>query len=113
MHKFHHATNRIRHTRDRIWQSMRIMRRFTVHDLMATAVSNYDNTSKFITALADVGVLRCEIPSGARPGVPCRQPAVWKLARDLGPITPQVRRLPGEPGRVIFDHNKNQILRAC
>lgn len=74
--------------RAKAWQAMRVMRRFTVTDLVTTSGIGEDNCSKYVRRLARAKFLRL---SKARAcGVPgsCH---VWLLVRDSGPRAPILR----------------------
>ncbi len=82
--------------RRKIWQSMRIMRRFTIPDLCRTTGAKRNNTKKFIWALAEHGYVA---PFGnyvsGRPGI--FKP--WRLVRDIGPDYPVKCKKCGNPLR--------------
>lgn len=90
-------------TRARIWQSIRILRRFTLPDLVATAEANHDNARKFVQGLARVGYLRVAKPkqNGRKGGH-----QVWMLIRDTGPHPP---RLQSDGG--VWDPNTHTVHR--
>lgn len=44
--------------RQKVWQSMRILRRFTLPDLLRTTGERLDNTRKYVTNLTRHGYLR-------------------------------------------------------
>ena len=73
----------------RVWQSMRILRRFTVVDLMTTAELGDSAISRYVRALAKAGFLRLAQPLqnghiGSR--------NVWQLVRGLdSPLAPIAR----------------------
>lgn len=82
----------------RVWQSMRVMRRFTSAELIATAEAGETAVQKFIKAMHLTGYLRLQVPrvsgrAGSRD--------VWVLVRDSGPIVP-IRRYDGTG---VFDPN--------
>lgn len=74
--------------RDRIWQSMRVMRRFTQPDLQATAEAGRDNVRKYVRGLVAAGYLRIVKPkdSGRKGGHP-----IYQLVRDTGPRAPRLQ----------------------
>jgi hypothetical protein len=43
--------------RQRVWQSMRIMRRFTLNDLVVTAEVGYAIVAKFVWSLCQIGLV--------------------------------------------------------
>ncbi len=72
--------------RTRIWRSMRILRRFTVPDLAATADASVENTRKYLRDLTRARYVRkitIEVP---RRGVEGR--AIFALVKDTGPFAP-------------------------
>jgi len=84
--------------RARMWLAMRMLRRFTLPDICATAEVEDNNALQFTRSLMKGGFLRCEVPR--RSGVTAGS-AMYALAIDAGPMAPQVRR-DGE----IHDPNK-------
>ena len=93
--------NRQPRARDRAWQSMRIMRRFTLPDLMATAEISHDNAKKYVRGLVLSGYVRVvvERASGRKGGH-----AVYQLLRDTGPRAPRLQT----DGRT-YDPNEHRI----
>jgi hypothetical protein len=86
--------------RDRAWQSIRILRQFTVPDLMATAEIGRDNARKFLAGLWRAGYLR--IVSAKQNG--CRGGhTVYQLIRDAGPHAPRMQA----DGRT-YDPNRHE-----
>lgn len=75
--------------RRRIWQSMRIMRKFTIADLMRVTGSKHDNTRKYVGCLAVHGYLREITSSGYLRGVKGAF-KVWSIAVNPGPDHPLV-----------------------
>jgi hypothetical protein len=74
--------------RDRAWQTMRILRRFRLPDVVATAEIGAANARKYITALESAGYLRTvvEKQNGRKGGH-----AVYMLVRDTGPLAPRMQ----------------------
>ncbi|MBU0665378.1 MAG: hypothetical protein KJ990_12660 [Proteobacteria bacterium] len=73
--------------RKRLWQSMRILRQFTLPDLMRTATAKLDNTRKMVVQLTIHGYLR-EVPgyvSGRKGALKS-----WSIAINPGPDYPMV-----------------------
>jgi hypothetical protein len=95
-----HQLTRKPKARDRAWQSMRILRQFTVIDLMATAEMTHANASAYIRALARSGYLRVAQPAKSVLG----GQAVYQLVRDTGPYAPRLQT----DGRT-YDVNTHQI----
>ena len=82
----------------RVWQCMRVMRRFTRGQLMTTAEAGETAVQKYVRALADAGYLRLVAPRvNGRPG----SQDEWQLVRDSGP-QPPIRR---KDGNGVFDPN--------
>ena len=95
------AFNRLPRARDRAWQSMRILRLFTLPDLAATAEMGVDNARKYITGLRRSGYLTI-----ARAKQEGRKNGheVYRLVRDTGPRAPRLQ----SDGRT-YDPNQHQI----
>ncbi len=87
--------------RDRAWQSMRMLRTFTLPDLMATAEIGYDNIKKYIGGLECAGYLRRvrDKNNGRKGGH-----VAWMLVRNTGPRAPRLQ----SDGNT-YDPNKHKI----
>lgn len=73
--------------RSRMWQSMRVMRRFTVADLVATAEVGDSAATKYVRYLLRAGYLRCVVAKlNGRTG----GHAHYRLLKDTGPFAPRV-----------------------
>ena len=72
--------------RYQIWQSMRVLRRFTIPDLCRTSGAKGDNVIKFLHALQKHGYAAPfgKYIGGGRPG----EYKGWRLVRDIGPNYP-------------------------
>lgn len=71
--------------RRKVWQSMRIFRRFTVPDLCRTSGARRNNVRKFLRNLEEHGyIMRHGSYVSGRPGS-CQ---VWRLVKDCGPDYP-------------------------
>lgn len=82
--------------REQIWRSIRILRRFTIRSLAATAEASEVNVRKYLAALSAAGyVRRVSNPQPTR-----FETAAFVLARDTGPCAPK-----REAGGGIFDPN--------
>jgi len=83
--------------RYRAWRSMRMLKRFQIANLVATAGIRDNNAIKFVLGLERAGYLHCEVPcrSGVRMGG-----AVYTLIRDTGPVPPRVN-----PDGSVVDFN--------
>ena len=94
-------THRQPKARDRIWASMRIMVRFSIPELVATAETTKANAAKYVRGLAHAGYLRVVAPkrNGAKGGH-----AVYQLIRNTGPRAPRLTR----DGQT-FDMNERQF----
>lgn len=84
----HRIWNRQPVARDRIWQSMRVLRRFTQPELEATAEAGRDNVRKYVRGLVYAGYLRIDKPKqeGRKGGHP-----IYQLVRDTGPRAPRLQ----------------------
>lgn len=73
--------------RQRMWQSMRVLRQFTIADLAATTETPPNSVSHYVRALRDAGYVRCVQPvqSGRTAGHAC-----YALVRDSGPAAPRI-----------------------
>lgn len=89
-----------RHQADKIWKAMRILRRFTVAELVAVVETSTARTvGWYASLLTRTGFLRVIRPSGV--GAGRGSTATYQLLRDSGPTAPSVvhRRT------AIYDHN--------
>lgn len=93
---------RLPRARDRAWQSMRILRRFTLPDLCSTAEIGVDNVKRYVRGLTHANYLRCvrERQSGRKGGC-----SAWILIRNSGPQAPRLR----SDGNT-YDPNLNQVF---
>lgn len=90
--------------RTRLWQSMRIMRQFSLPDLVATAEVNSDNARKYVGALTRAGI--CRVSREKRNGYKGGH-QVWFLVRDLGPHAPTIQTDGG-----VWDPNAHTVYRG-
>ena len=69
-----------------IWQSMRVLRRFTIPDLCRTSGAGYNNVKKFLHVLRNHGYVAPfgKYIGGGRAG----EYKGWRLVRDIGPDYP-------------------------
>ncbi|MEJ1402533.1 MAG: hypothetical protein RPU61_03315 [Candidatus Sedimenticola sp. (ex Thyasira tokunagai)] len=74
--------------RDRAWQSMRILRQFTIPDLMGTADMGKDNARRYIRGLVLAGYL---IVSRKKRNGHKGGHEVYRLVRDTGPRAPRLQ----------------------
>ncbi|MGO1072592.1 hypothetical protein [Lysobacter sp. CA199] len=106
--KTRNFTRRIAHTRagdgrhqaDKIWRAMRMLRRFTVDELVAVVeTSTFRTVGSYASVLARTGFLRVwKGPSTGRRGQP---PKHYQMVRDSGPIAPSFVKY----GTTLYDHN--------
>lgn len=75
--------------RERVWAAMRILKRFTIFELAATAEAGKDNVESYVSALARNGYLR--IVRARIPGVKAGS-AIYALVNDSGPAAPRTHR---------------------
>lgn len=73
--------------RPKMWQTMRIMRQFTVADIEAAAEVTTTSARKYVHFLHVAGYVRCVQPvqSGRTGGH-----ALYRLIRDTGPYAPRI-----------------------
>ncbi|HNW35236.1 MAG TPA: hypothetical protein PKM25_09915 [Candidatus Ozemobacteraceae bacterium] len=71
--------------RERIWQSIRIMRRFTLNDLVSTAEVTYDMARIYVAQLRRTGLVVLVSRHGNQAG----SWAQYRLVRDCGPVPPK------------------------
>jgi hypothetical protein len=88
--------------RDLAWTSMRIYKRFTTANIVATSGIGHDNLRKYIKALHRAGYLRLERPCQLGKS---RGHAIWRLARDSGVKHP----LPRRNNSGIWDQNQGKF----
>jgi len=80
--------------RRKIWQSMRILRRFTIPDLCRTASASHGNVKKFVRSLTVHGyVAKFGTYVSGRKG----SYQQFRLVRDIGPDYPTVCDRCGNP----------------
>jgi hypothetical protein len=82
----------------RLWQSMRVLRRFTLSQLAATSETSYGNAKKYALGLMHHDYIR--IVAAAHPERGRNGEAVRVLTRDTGPKAPRVRA-----DKSLFDPN--------
>lgn len=98
----HRSAESRRTARDRIWQSMRILRQFRLPDLVATSEAGENNCLKYTRALCAAGIVRVVQPkaSGIKGGH-----IAFSLVRDLGPKAPRLRS-----DGTTYDPNSQTVL---
>lgn len=79
--------------RQRMWQAMRILRRFDAAQISATAECPHDSARKLISVLKQFGI----VVRSAR--------TEYVLLRDLGPKAPALRL-----DKALYDHNTNTVM---
>ncbi len=89
--------------RSRLWRSMRMLRRFTVAELLVTAETSRRNCANYLAALMVAGYLRgSKVAEDQKHG---RPRMAWCLVRDTGPHAPKVMS-----GRGVWDPNRKQLF---
>ncbi|MDW7643412.1 MAG: hypothetical protein SCI25_00045 [Desulfuromonadales bacterium] len=84
----HHKTTRTNTLRRKVWQSMRIMRRFSIPDLCRTVPgAAYGNVRKFVSGLEKHGVIA---KHGRYIGGRAGEYQIYRLVKDDGPEYPTV-----------------------
>jgi hypothetical protein len=86
--------------RARIWTSMRVMRRFTLPELIVTAQAGESNARCYVGELHAAGYIAIAVPH-RRGTIGGHQ--VWRLVRNSGPHAPQ--RIGRGKCPAIFDPN--------
>lgn len=86
-----------------MWQAMRVMRRFTVAEIMATAEVGASAATKYVRFLTAGGYLRCV--QARRSGYTGGH-AQYQLLRDTGPCAPRI----GKYG--VRDPNTQPVARV-
>ena len=76
-------------TRYRLWQAMRVLRRFTISQIAATSEIQHGTAKRYMLELTRAGYVREVAPS--KPWLGRDGEAVRILARDSGPRPPRVR----------------------
>jgi len=84
--------------RQKLWQSMRIMRRFTLPQLMATSGATESPTRAYVNALKRAGFLAVRRPAQGMAGAY----AVYQLLQDSGPQHPTTNSI-----QVVYDPNRD------
>ena len=71
------------------WSAMRILRRFTIPEVAATAEAEANNVQRYVFGLAKTGYLRVVRArvSGTKMGS-----AIYALVNDTGPLPPRLHR---------------------
>ncbi len=89
-------------TRQKVWNSIRVLKRFTSAQIEATAEVGQRNLNTYIRALSRAGYLALVRPrqSGKSLGH-----AIWRLSRDSGPQHP----LPRRDGSGVYDPNQDTL----
>jgi hypothetical protein len=95
-------THRVVCARQRLWNSIRVLKRFTAAQIEATAEVSPANLQKYLLALDRSGYLVKVRPK--QNGCPGGH-ALWRLARDSGPRAPIVRN----DGSGVYDPNQDQL----
>lgn len=96
--------------RQRAWTAMRLMRRFSIPDIVMRAAREGDadpaaNTRRWLLFLVAAGYV-VELPVRADDGVPTSNGLkVFRLLRDTGPLAPAHRK-----GGDLYDHNLREVV---
>lgn len=90
--------------RDKVWQTIRIMRSFTHPDLITATGASYSEVHTFVLALRRAGVVIVTHRSNSM----LRRHQTMLLVRDLGPLTPRRSR-----DGSIYDPNSHAVLEAA
>ena len=85
---------RMNAVRRRVWQSMRILRRFTLPDLCRTASASMSNVRKFVRRLESHGYVA---KHGRFVGGRAGEYQAWRLVHDIGPDYPMRCERCGRP----------------
>jgi len=91
--------------RARIWTSMRVMRRFTLPELIVTAQAGESNARCYVGELHAAGFIAIAVPH-RRGTIGGHQ--VWRLVRNTGPHAP--RRIGRGKRPAIFDPNTGEAI---
>lgn len=84
-------------TRERMWRSMRMLRRFDAPSIATTAEVKITTARTYIQILKDAGYLVVETQAkGGQAG----SYTVYSLRRDSGPLYPKI-----DPCRLVYDQN--------
>lgn len=93
---------RLPRARDRAWQSMRILRTFTLPELVATADITPSNAKKYVRGLCTAGYVRvARAKDNGRKG----GHALYRLVRDTGPHAPRL-----QINGLTYDTNTHTVI---
>jgi len=85
------------HRRGQLWFALRVLRRFTVGELLAvTEQDNKRSALQFLGQLRKAGFLRAHYGNAGK-----HEPTAYVLIRDSGPKCPSALKR----GTAVFDHN--------
>ena len=90
-------------TRQRMWNSIRVLRKFDIPDVMMAAEVKRNTVSRFFVELSKAGYIRKIHPRGAKQG----DRSVFILCRNTGPIAPIARKKLG-----MWDENEQKLYEA-
>lgn len=90
-------------TRSKMWQSMRVLRKFTAPEISAASESELRPARSYINALIEAGYVHITRVSSGEVG----DFTSYQIARDTGPHAPRLRA----GNEAIFDPNTNQEVR--
>lgn len=84
-----HCLNRSTRARDRVWTSMRILRRFSYPQLVASAECSRDNVRKYMYGLISAGIVR--VQTEKRNGFKGSHQTMM-LIINVGPVAPRIQK---------------------
>ncbi|WP_347279607.1 hypothetical protein [Plasticicumulans sp.] len=98
----HSRSRPVTDSRQRIWNAIRIYKRFTAFQILSGAGLNKSNVQKYLRALERAGYIAIarKKASGKTLGH-----AVYRLCRDTGPAHP----LPRRDGSGVWDQNQQRL----
>jgi hypothetical protein len=101
-HGSHTLNRNVPASRDRLWLTIRILRKFTLPQMCATAEVPYDNARRYIVQLERTGFLRLvqDHISGKAGSF-----KVYALVRDSGPLAPLMRN-----DGTVYDRNSLTVF---
>lgn len=91
---------------NRIWRVARILRQFSIAELASAAEVSAQQCHGYLHRLSQGQFVVCLNPKGSRP---LMEHAIYRLARDTGPIAPFVVGNKKSRSK-LFDANKNEFI---
>lgn len=89
-------------SRQRAWNSMRVLRVFSTIQIVATAEISAINLRKYLPGLARAGYVQL---AQAKQNGKVQGHAIWRLVRNTGPRAPIVRT----DGTGVYDPNQDEV----